>query len=247
MPIFKFNFALPDSLDPQRRRKLKRNVAVATAAAAVAVYAATNPGRIRIRATDGTAPGATVATIVGTIEVARIDSVMVNVNGYGRPVTVTNGHFTSKVPLVNGLNTIQATAADAGALFNAGSNVIEITASIPEMDIWSELTWRGRGDIDLHLYLPNGEHVYYRNQTSRAGANLDVDNQVADGPEHIVMPKALPGRYRLTALYFEADIRPPRAVPWQLLLRLRGAAPRHFSGVLHNVGEEQDIFTFEVK
>ena len=45
------------------------------------------------------------------------------------------------------------------------------------------LTWNGSGDVDLHVYEPGGDHVYYSNMTGRAGY-LDVDNTVANGPEH---------------------------------------------------------------
>jgi hypothetical protein len=45
------------------------------------------------------------------------------------------------------------------------------------------LTWNGSGDVDLHTYEPGGEHVYYRNEQGASGY-LDVDNVVADGPEH---------------------------------------------------------------
>lgn len=45
------------------------------------------------------------------------------------------------------------------------------------------LTWDGAGDVDLHTFEPNGNHVYYRNLAGTAGA-LDVDNVTANGPEH---------------------------------------------------------------
>ena len=45
------------------------------------------------------------------------------------------------------------------------------------------LTWDGMGDVDLHTIEPAGTHVYYSNKSGQVGA-LDVDNTVADGPEH---------------------------------------------------------------
>ena len=45
------------------------------------------------------------------------------------------------------------------------------------------LTWNGSGDVDLHTFEPNGSHVYYRSMNGSSGY-LDVDNTVADGPEH---------------------------------------------------------------
>lgn len=45
------------------------------------------------------------------------------------------------------------------------------------------LTWNGSGDVDLHTIEPNGSHVYYSNSRGTSGY-LDVDNTVANGPEH---------------------------------------------------------------
>jgi len=45
------------------------------------------------------------------------------------------------------------------------------------------LTWNGSGDVDLHAFEPGGSHVYYRALSGVSGY-LDVDNTVADGPEH---------------------------------------------------------------
>ena len=45
------------------------------------------------------------------------------------------------------------------------------------------LTWDGLGDVDLHVFEPNGSHVYYEVDQGVVGY-LDVDNVVANGPEH---------------------------------------------------------------
>ena len=45
------------------------------------------------------------------------------------------------------------------------------------------LTWDGDGDVDLHVYEPSGSHVFYQEMTGTSGY-LDVDNTVANGPEH---------------------------------------------------------------
>lgn len=45
------------------------------------------------------------------------------------------------------------------------------------------LTWNGSGDVDLHTFEPQGAHVYYSALSGQAGF-LDVDNTVANGPEH---------------------------------------------------------------
>ncbi len=45
------------------------------------------------------------------------------------------------------------------------------------------LTWDGKGDVDLHTFEPKGAQVYYSQDTGQSGF-LDVDNTVANGPEH---------------------------------------------------------------
>jgi hypothetical protein len=45
------------------------------------------------------------------------------------------------------------------------------------------LTWDGVGDLDLHTYEPNGQHVYYNNKVGTSGY-LDIDNRDGYGPEH---------------------------------------------------------------
>lgn len=45
------------------------------------------------------------------------------------------------------------------------------------------LTWDGSGDVDLHTYEPNGDHVYYASLQGGSGY-LDYDNVNSYGPEH---------------------------------------------------------------
>ena len=45
------------------------------------------------------------------------------------------------------------------------------------------LTWDGPGDVDLHVFEPNGQQVFYGAKQGTLGY-LDVDNTSALGPEH---------------------------------------------------------------
>jgi len=45
------------------------------------------------------------------------------------------------------------------------------------------LTWNGTGDVDTHVNEPDGTHVWYGSKVGHSGY-LDVDNTVANGPEH---------------------------------------------------------------
>jgi hypothetical protein len=45
------------------------------------------------------------------------------------------------------------------------------------------LTWGAEPDVDLHVFEPNGTHVYYANRFGPSGF-LDVDDVTSFGPEH---------------------------------------------------------------
>ncbi len=176
--------------------------------------------------------------VSGTVKNPAIKAVTLVTNGSRRPVTVQNGTFATKVPLIPGENRIQAITRGVASV------PIKIIANIPRSDIWMELSWAGEGDIDLHLYLPNGQHCFYQNK-STSGAMLDVDNTQRDGPEHIVMEHAIPGKYRATVLYYRAAKQPPPPVDWQVTVRLRDGRTRQtFTGRLSYQGEEQTVSTF---
>lgn len=73
------------------------------------------------------------------------------------------------------------------------------------------LTWNGSGDVDLHIYEPDGRHVYWSSLVGNSGY-LDVDNTVANGPEHYYAScnsdKLQLGSYRIAvANYSRADGR----------------------------------------
>jgi hypothetical protein len=73
---------------------------------------------------------------------------------------------------------------------------------------------------------------------------LDFDNTVSDGPEHVVMEKATPGKYQVRVVYYAAK-EAPRSVRWSVDLRLRdGRQQYNYSGVLDKVGEAQNVTTF---
>lgn len=90
----------------------------------------------------------------------------------------------------------------------------EVTDSIKERvkkaggnvsgDLRASLSWFNYDDLDLHAKLPNGEHIYFSNQSSRqTGCNLDVDmnaggSKTRNAVENIVIPNKanlLNGKY----------------------------------------------------
>ena len=223
-----------------------RAVTVWAIAVAASVYAVNHPGRIEITSPENGVPtNASTITVAGTVDSPLLDTITLDVNGSPRPVTVEDGTFRAVVPLIPGRNSIRAFVGGAAVNLVGGSNVLEVAADISPVDIWAELTWAGGGDVDLHLYLPNGEHCYFEQMTTPSGATLDVDNVERDGPEHIVMPTAIPGEYRLMVVYYGAADEPPPAVAWQVRTRFEAdELGRTYAGVLRTIGEEQLARTF---
>ena len=115
----------------RRWRRRARPTAVAakvvgwTAAAVVIVYAINYPGQIKITPVGGgTSTTSSVITVKGTVENTNVGTIILNVNGYPRTVSVENGAFNFRVSLNPGENTIQ------GSVGGVASDTIKITADI---------------------------------------------------------------------------------------------------------------------
>lgn len=69
--------------------------------------------------------------------------------------------------------------------------------------ITARLTWGSNPDVDLHVYEPNGFHVYYSRRTGVSG-ELDRDDVTSFGPEHYTVPcdSLETGVYRIGVNYF---------------------------------------------
>ena len=66
------------------------------------------------------------------------------------------------------------------------------------------LTWGPAPDIDLHVYEPNGTHVYFLNRQGISGA-LDYDDRYRFGPEHyrvLTCDMLEEGIYRIALDYY---------------------------------------------
>ena len=225
--------------------KISTSVVAWTAVVIAIVYAVSYPGQITIQSSvSGSSTSNRVITVSGTVENPNVSAITLTVNRAPRNVPVTDGRFTSKIPLVRGNNTIRASAAGVTANVTAGSNVINVTAAVPRAAIWIELVWDGPGDIDLHLFLPNGEECYFENPTT-SGAVLDIDNTVSDGPEHITMEKAIPGDYKVSVHYYEPVGGRLTPVPWRVTVRLADSnIERTFSGSLDRQGAYANVYNF---
>jgi hypothetical protein len=77
----------------------------------------------------------------------------------------------------------------------AGNGVITVT-----------LNWGEEPDVDLHVFEPDGNHVYYSNPDGHVGF-LDVDDVTSFGPEHyfVSCDTLAPGTYRIGLNYYSGS------------------------------------------
>lgn len=68
------------------------------------------------------------------------------------------------------------------------------------------LNWGAEPDVDLHVFEPDGTHVFYADRQGRVGF-LDVDDVTSFGPEHYFAScdDLIPGNYRVGVNYYSGD------------------------------------------
>lgn len=223
--------------------------------AAIALYQP--PGRDQVAITSISSPAGGSAVrgftrdesviVKGAVKSAGVREVVLEVNGVRRPVTVQNRGFESRVPLIRGRNRIQALLDRKETGISGETETVKLVADIPPVLVWSELTWDGVADVDLHMTDALGEECWYgQHGPTKGGAFLDFDNTQQDGPEHITVSGEHPGSYRIWVNYFSAR---GRSIPvtWRVTLRLGTGAVRTSTGVLTQPGENQTVATFTLQ
>lgn len=104
-------------------------------------------------------------------------------------------------------------------------------------DITISLAWNTFDDLDLHVYLPSGEEIFFRNKRAQQGGNacLDVDMNAGSGQtqepvenvfigdldEHIEAPR---GKYRVVVQNYCYHTEDRRAsIPWKVVVNMNGS------------------------
>jgi hypothetical protein len=131
---------------------------------------------------------------------------------FSLPANVSNGYsFFEVLSRTLGHNYVSAYMdpgrASESSILNAVRNSFSALTAVPNPSgqgpFTVTLTWGAQPDVDLHVFEPNGAHVYYAASVGLAGS-LDVDDVTSFGPEHYFSDcsNIIAGEYRIAVNYF---------------------------------------------
>jgi hypothetical protein len=123
------------------------------------------------------------------------------------------------------------------------------TASLGRGDVKVTLRWYTEDDLDLHVFDPDGNEIYYRNDQVDNGGQLDVDSNAAcsdmtDTPvENIFWPSggAPEGSYEVSVVYYMNCVSSD-PVDFEVTIHVDGRT-QSYSGVVSE--EDQDVSVTE--
>ncbi len=90
------------------------------------------------------------------------------------------------------------------------------------------LLWNYYADVDLHVIEPDGNEIYYSNQTNAStGGALDVDNTRggANSAENIYWENPPKGEYKIFVEYFSINTLIPSFGPCYVVVAVEGQEP----------------------
>jgi tetratricopeptide (TPR) repeat protein len=100
------------------------------------------------------------------------------------------------------LNAVVARAAREGKPVDVSAIEPRLLKNLP-LDVRVVLAWDADAtDVDLHVFDPNGEEVFYGHNLSYQGGTISRDATSGYGPEEFSLRHAKPGRYRVEANFF---------------------------------------------
>lgn len=118
-------------------------------------------------------------------------------------------------------------------------------------DVQVTLRWNSNADIDLHVYDPFGEEIWYSNRSAQSGGQLDVDanstcsDPMAEPVENIFWPvgSAPAGEYAVDVVYY-SDCGNSGGGDYEVIVRVDNQVRDTFFGTLTVVGDTHFITTF---
>lgn len=155
---------------------------------------------------EGGWSSAVQAEVSGNCSDQTADPIEVNINGTRYFVRSVQGAFSRKFPLAPGKNTIIAECRNAAGVGRASAVVDAVVSSIPLKFVLTSDT--DGVYTDLHIYEPDGHHVYWASTHSPTGGIFFLNEQNGSfdqpgyGPYLYVHTSPPPGVYRIDTNYW---------------------------------------------
>jgi uncharacterized protein YfaP (DUF2135 family) len=126
---------------------------------------------------------------------------------------------------------VEAVGGEAGPYAEQTLSVINVGTG----DVQISVAWTGASDVDLHVFDPSGEEIFYGNKTAASGGTLDLDSNPAcdidnKNNENIVFPTGMApaGDYRVVVDYYD-DCGTTKA-DWVVTVQRKDQDPVTFVG-----------------
>jgi hypothetical protein len=183
--------------------------------------------------------GSTMIAVSSTIEIVKIYVSVQGSDGYGE-VAVPAGTTVADVLLTLSQQlppelVIVFEVVDAAGNISAPATVTTTIVKVKTGDVQVSISWDVDNDVDLHVVDPNGFEIYYGDQVSPEGGELDLDSNAScdiDGVnnENILWPvgKAPAGTYTVRVDNYENCSN--MAVNYVVTVQKKGQTPQTFMG-----------------
>jgi uncharacterized protein YfaP (DUF2135 family) len=126
---------------------------------------------------------------------------------------------------------VEAVGGEVGPYAEQTLSVINVGTG----DVQVSVAWTGASDVDLHVFDPSGEEIFYGNKTAASGGTLDLDSNPAcdidnKNNENIVFPTGMApaGEYRVVVDYYD-DCGTTKA-DWVVTVQRKDQEPVTFVG-----------------
>jgi hypothetical protein len=184
--------------------------------------------------------GSTMIAVSSTTEIVKIYVSVQGSDGYWE-VTVPAGTTVADVLLTLAQQlpaqlVIVFEVVDAAGNVSAPATVTTSIVQVKTGDVQVSISWDVDNDVDLHVVDPNGFEIYYGEEVSPEGGELDLDSNAGCSPidgvnnENVVWPigKAPPGMY--TVRVDNYDNCTSMAVNYVVTVQKKGETPQTFMG-----------------
>ena len=116
----------------------------------------------------------------------------------GLPIVIPagGGTFSATIPVSNGKNTLVLLAgvdrSKQSMWFKNGATLVrEVTGQAGISNLLVTLSWQqDASDVDLYVIEPGGDTAWYDDLSTVNGLDLDIDNTLGFGPEHVTLSTA---------------------------------------------------------